>query len=330
MITRTQYFDLLTRLGDYINENGQEWQDTKLRAADANPWFDAAHVDRAASAIANRFLKRDLLEAWAAKYPETKTPKLIGIVMAGNIPLVGFHDLLCGLMSGHRLMIRTSSKDEILIKHLAAKLTLWSPAMASQVTFSDRLNGCDAYIATGSNNTARYFEQYFGKWPHIIRRNRTSVAVLDGSETTEELVALSDDVYMYFGLGCRNVTQIYVPRAYNFEPLLRAFHCKNDYANLHKYKNNYDYHLAIYLLNRVPYMSSESLLVVENDLPFSAVSVLHYKYYDDVLALRKQLTANNDIQAIAGHDYLPFGSLQQPALNDYADGVDTMKFLTDL
>ena len=330
MITRTQHIALLTRLGSYITDNGYEWKEAKERADQANPWFDIAHVELASRAIATQFLQPDLLAKWAARYPETKNPKLVGIVMAGNIPLVGFHDLLCGLMSGHRLMIRTSSKDEILIKHLVAKLTEWSPAMASQITFSDRLNGCDAYIATGSNNTARYFEQYFGKWPHIIRRNRTSVAVLDGTETREELEALSDDVYLYFGLGCRNVTQICVPHDYNFEVLLNAFHCKNDYANFHKYKNNYDYHLAIYLLNRIPYMSSESLLMVENDLPFSAVSVLHYRYYDNPEVLRKQLTENNDIQAIAGHGYLPFGTLQQPSLSDYADGVDTMKFLTEL
>lgn len=330
MINRTKHIELLAQLGNYINDNSDEWKEVKEHSANANPWFDITHVNLAAKAIAAKFLQRDLLETWSAQYRETEYPKLVGIVMAGNIPLVGFHDLLCGLISGHRLMIRTSSKDEILIKHVVKKLIEWKPEIARQATFADRLNGCDAYIATGSNNTARYFEQYFAKWPHIIRRNRTSVAVLDGSETEVELVALSDDVYRYFGLGCRNVTQICVPGDYDFGVLLNTFRIKDDYANFHKYKNNLDYHLAIYLLNRVPYMSIESLLLVENDLPFSAVSVLHYRYYDDPVALRNQLLANNDIQAITGHGYLPFGTLQKPSLYDYADEVDTMKFLTNL
>ena len=331
MVTkRSEMISLLVRLGAYMQDGGEEWNEVKERARLANAWFDTAHIDLAVTAIATRFLNRELLEAWLDAYPKPAAIRTIGIVMAGNIPLVGFHDLLCGLVCRHKLMVRTSSKDEVLIKHLVAKLTEWEPSLADQIVFSERLNGCDAYIATGSNNSARYFEQYFGKYPHIIRRNRTSVAVLDGSETEAELIRLSDDVFQYFGLGCRNVTQLCIPRSYDFEFLLRVFQVRNEYIHFHKYKNNFDYHLAIYLLNRVPYMTNESLLLVENELPFSAVSVLHYRYYDDPRALRTELINNKDIQAIAGHDYLPFGSLQQPSLNDYADGVDTMKFLVGL
>jgi len=270
------------------------------------------------------------LQQWVAQYTLPEKIKRVGIVMAGNIPLVGFHDFLCGFVAGHHLLIKLSSKDEVLLKHLIGKLTEWEPAVTEQVQIAERLNNCDAYIATGNNNTARYFEQYFGKYPHIIRKNRTSVAVLDGAETDEQLALLADDVYMYYGLGCRNVTQIYVPHNFDFARLLNIFNRHNDYADLNKYKNNYDYHLAIYLLNRVPYMSNESLLMVENDMPFSAVSVLHYKYYDNKKHLIAELKSNQEIQAIIGNGFVPFGDSQKPALSEYADGIDTMAFLCGL
>ncbi len=322
--------DLLANLGAYLERNDVNWMDAQDRAVNANPWFTADHISLAIENIADQFLKKEKLEQWVANYTLPKTVKKVGIVMAGNIPLVGFHDFLCGFVSGHHLLIKQSSKDEVLLKYLLLKLGEWEPEVTDQVAIAERLNDCDAYIATGSNNTARYFEQYFGKYPHIIRKNRTSVAVLDGTETDEELALLADDVYLYYGLGCRNVTQVCVPRGYNFERLLQVFNKHNNYADLNKYKNNYDYHLAIYLLNRVPYMSNESLLLVENDLPFSAVSVLHYKYYDDKEALIKQLQASEDIQAIIGRGFVPFGDSQKPALSEYADGMDTMAFLCGL
>lgn len=322
--------ELLVRLGEYMLSDSEAWERAKARAVNANPWFTPAHVQLATDNIVNQFLKREKLEAWIAGYKLPVEYKTVGIVMAGNIPLVGFHDFLCGFVSGHKLMLKLSSKDEVLLVHLIGKLAEWEPTVLKQVKVAERLNNCDAYIATGSNNTARYFEQYFGKYPHIIRKNRTSVAVLDGDETDEELGLLADDVYLYYGLGCRNVTQVCVPRNYNFERLLKAFTKHNSYADLNKYKNNFDYHLAIYLLNKVPYMSNESLLMVENDLPFSAVSVLHYKYYDDRKALTDELVNNNDIQAIIGKGFVPFGDSQKPALNEYADGVDTMAFLCGL
>jgi hypothetical protein len=322
--------ELLCRLGGYMQQNDAEWQEAKLRAVGANAWFTLPHIDLAVDNIVSQYLQKDKLEQWVAKYQLTDGQKTVGIVMAGNIPLVGFHDFLCGFVSGHKLMLKLSSKDEVLIKHIIAKLIDWEPRVAEDIIVAERLNNCDAYIATGSNNTARYFEQYFAKYPHIIRKNRTSVAILDGTETDEELSLLADDVYKYYGLGCRNVTQVCVPRGYNFEALLRAFTKHNSYADLNKYKNNYDYHLAIYLLNRVPYMSNESILMVENEMPFSAVSVLHYRYYDDREKLVPILKGSEDIQAITGHGFIPFGELQKPALSDYADGVDTMQFLSDL
>jgi len=319
--------ELLTRLGKYMLSGDLEWLDIQARAVSANAWFTAAHISLAINNIAGEYLQKDKLEQWIAHYKVTEKPKTIGIVMAGNIPLVGFHDFLCGFISGHNLLIKLSSKDDVLFKCLLGKLTGWEPAVGSQVQIADRLNNCDAYIATGSNNTARYFEQYFGKYPHIIRKNRTSVAILDGTETDEELALLADDVYLYYGLGCRNVTQVCVPREYDFARLLNIFNRHNDYADLNKYKNNYDYHLAIYLLNRIPYMSNESLLMVENEMPFSAVSVLHYKFYDDKKELIDSLFKSEEIQAIIGHGFIPFGDSQKPALSNFADGVDTMAFL---
>lgn len=322
--------DLLSNIGNYMTSGDPLWLAAQERAVRANPWFTPEHVSLSINNIANQFLQRDKLEQWLANYVPPQQIKTVGIVFAGNIPLVGFHDFVCGFMSGHRLLIKLSSKDEELFKYLYLKLGEWEPEILEHVKIAERINGCDAYIATGSNNTARYFEQYFGKYPHIIRRNRTSVAVLDGTETDKELELLADDVYMYYGLGCRNVTQICVPKGFDFTRLLNIFQKHNDYADLNKYKNNYDYHLAIYLLNRVPYMSNESLLMVENEMPFSAVSVLHYRYYDDKQQLIKQLTENEDIQAIIGKGFVPFGESQKPALSDYADGIDTMAFLCSL
>ena len=187
MIELNKRIDLLCKLASYITENSEQWLDVKDRAAHANAWFTAQHIELALKNIVETFLQKVELENWASKYKLPTQPKLIGIVMAGNIPLVGFHDFLCGFICGHKLMIKLSSKDELLLPHLIAKLLEWEPTLAQDITIAERLNGCDAYIATGSNNTARYFEQYFGKWPNIIRKNRTSVAVLVGNETDGEL-----------------------------------------------------------------------------------------------------------------------------------------------
>lgn len=329
-LTTDDRIELLDRLGTYMQSDEPGWVNAQFRATHANAWFTSAHIAVAIENIIHQFLQKDKLKNWIASYRLPQERKTAGIVMAGNIPLVGFHDFLCGFMSGHKLLLKLSSKDEVLIMHLLGKLYEWNPAIKEQVKVAERLNNCDAYIATGSNNTARYFEQYFGKYPHIIRRNRTSVALLDGTETDEELGLLADDVYLYYGLGCRNVSQVCVPRGFDFARLLQAFRKHNHYADLSKYKHNYDYHLAIYLLNKIPYMSNESLLMVENELPFSAVSVLHYKFYDDKDALIKELKGSEDIQAIIGKGFVPFGDSQKPALSEYADGIDTMAFLCSL
>ena len=322
---------LLNRLGEYILQNNEHWQEAKHKAHLQNSWFTPEFIDVASDNIARAYLQKDALTAWAQQYgvPDQNTdPKNIGIIMAGNIPLVGFHDFLCAFITGHRQTIKPSSKDEVLIKHLVQQLNEWDEATRPLIAFADMLKNRDAYIATGSNNSARYFEYYFSKYPHIIRRNRTSVAILTGTETTEELEKLADDVYQYFGLGCRNVTKLYVPENYDFVPLINAFR-KYDYlVDLHKYKNNYDYILAVLLLNKQYYMSNESIILHENKSLFSPIGQLNYEYYTQ--KPEESLKGNNDVQCIVGKNHLPFGKAQQPTLTDYADGIDTMKFLLEI
>lgn len=250
--------------------------------------------------------------------------------MAGNIPLVGFHDFLCAFVSGRQMLIKPSSKDKILISHLVENFFDNEPALKTEIEFSDMLKGCDAYMATGSNNSSRYFDYYFKKYPHIIRRNRTSVALLTGVETTDELEKLADDVYSFFGLGCRNVTKIYIPTGYDFVPLLSAFNKYNYLAEHHKYKNNYDYNLALHLLNKVEYMTNGSLLLIENKSFFSPISQLNYEFYDDKSITLSQIKASDDLQCIVSKENIPFGKSQEPSVSTYADNIDTLRFFANL
>ncbi|MFT4092508.1 MAG: acyl-CoA reductase [Niabella sp.] len=326
--------DLMVQLGQYMQQNDTEWQQAKEQAYISNRWFLPEFIDLSIHNILKYFLRKDILEAWTARYPgigkAMAHPKLIGIVMAGNIPLVGFHDFLCVFISGNKCLIKPSSKDEILIKHLAGKLIEWAPELKDFSGFAALLKNCDAYVATGSNSTAGYFNYYFGKYPHIIRRNRTSVAILTGDETEKELKALADDVFQFFGRGCRNITKLYVPENYDFIPLIEIFK-KYDYlADHHKYKNNYDYNLALHILNNKRYMSTAALLFVEDSNLFSPVSQLNYEQYTHVQAIEEKLKTSEEVQCIVGKRFVPFGQAQCPSINDYADGVDVMKWLLEL
>ena len=332
-MTLQDRIEWLSKLGDYMLSTEKDWSAALEKASRENGWFIPEFTAIAVKNITTSFLKKEKLENWANTYQlpsKTERPVNIGIVMAGNIPLVGFHDFLCVFMTGHKAIIKPSSKDQVLIKHLVGKLIEWEPTLADQIQFSEMLKGCDAYIATGSNNTSRYFEYYFGKYSNIIRRNRTSAAILTGQETVQELEKLADDVYMYFGLGCRNVTKIYVPGGYDFIPLLEACKKYNYLADHHKYKNNYDYNLALHLLNKKFYMTNGSVLLVEETGLFSPISQLNYEFYTDKNTLTEQLVQNTDLQCLVGKEYIPFGEAQSPALTDYADGIDTMAFLRNL
>lgn len=325
--------EILVQLGEHIREGGYSLLAASEKAALQNPWFTPAFVDTALQAIADQYLQRDKLVEWAGKYTmpgQAGAGKTVGIVMAGNIPAVGFHDLLCVFVSGHKALVKPSSKDDVLIRHLVAQMTGLDEQVQQYIRFAEQLKGCDAYIATGSSNTARYFDYYFGKYPSVIRRNRTSVAVLEGNETATELSSLADDIHLYFGMGCRNVTKLYVPADYDFIPLLDALKKYSHLIDFHKYRHNYDYQLSLHILNNKFYMTNESVLLVENPAVFAPISQVHFEYFSNRDELLLQLHNNQDIQCIVGHGSIPFGAAQIPGLGDYADGVDTMAFLTNL
>lgn len=324
---------LMVQLGKYLSGGSEELKSVKEKAFHHNSWFIPEFIDLSLRSIAEQYLQPRLLRDWVHLYPafsERRVKKDVGIVMAGNIPAVGFHDFLCAFISGHDISLRLSSKDDVLLRHFIEKLKSWEPSLEKHISIKEMLKGCDAYITTGSNNSARYFEFYFRKYPHIIRRNRTSVAVLTGEENTEDLDGLADDVFTYFGLGCRNVTKLLIPQDYDFDPLMKAFKRYAFLKDFHHYSNNYDYHLSIALLNKINYFTNDMVLFFEERSPFSPVSVIHFEKYDDISEVQDSLSENEDIQAIVGGLGIPFGSAQHPKLDDYADGTDTMRFLSEL
>jgi hypothetical protein len=318
-------------LGKHLmNQNNPELKEVKQRAQSENAWFLAEFIDASIEQISTQFLNEAALIDWAALYPtipQEFTHKKVGIVMAGNIPMVGFHDLLSTLMAGHIAVVKLSSKDRVLMEYIIETLQKFAPLWKDQIIIQEQLKHCDAYIATGSNNTSQYFEHYFGKFPHIIRKNKTSIAIIEGTETKEELDLLAHDMMLYFGMGCRNVTQIWVPEQYNFEPLLDSLKKYDFILDNHKYKHNYDYQLALLMMTRQYYMNTGSILLSENPSPFAAISQIHYQYYQ---AGNLPQFNEEEIQCVVGKNRLAFGSLQAPKLSQYADGVDTLAFLSTL
>jgi hypothetical protein len=328
-------------LGNFLRSaNAQpELADIAHRAHLKNNWFTPENVLNALQAIATEFLTADQLTNWISQYPAEliAKPLTVGVVMAGNIPAVGFHDLLCVLISGHKLLAKLSSQDFVLIHYLIQKLKEINPAISDYIEEAERLNAADAYIATGSNNTARYFEYYFAKKPHIIRKNRTSVGLLIGEESDEELIKLGHDLSDYYGLGCRNVSTLLVPEEYDFTPLLRALEPQvQTFLNNHKYQNNYDYNKSIYLINGVSHYDNGYLLVTENPGLVSPISVVYYQTYRTQADAAVWLTERAEqIQVVASAKAwypgsVAFGQTQRPRLTDYADGIDTMAFLSKL
>ncbi len=303
-------------------------------AVHANGWFTSDSVRFAMGAWAEA-LQTDAVERWLDGMPEGAqgaTPCTVGIVMAGNIPFVGLHDLICGVVSGHRILIKPSSDDAGLMQALVSCWSEASPGIGEQVSIAqERLTGYDAVIATGSRNSGRYFKHYFGKVPHIIRGQRTSVAVLDGSETLEQLQALAGDIFRYFGLGCRNVTQVFIPRDFDLDRLFAALVDWGHLADHNRYQNNYTYHKALWLMEAVDLLENGFVLLKEDPQWVSPVGALHYQRYDDMAEVEARLDAEaGEIQCRVGSGGLPFGQAQHPGLGDYADGVDTMAFLLGL
>lgn len=332
MLNLTQRLDSLRLLREYMLSDDGVWMKIKEVAEHQNAWFTNEFINEAVQNIAKYYLNEESLSKWVTHYnipDQNDTPSNVGITMAGNIPLVGFHDFLCTFVTGNKQSIKLSVKDNVLLKHLANKLIEWNVEAGKYIEFRDTLKGCDAYIATGSNNSARYFEYYFRKYPSIIRKNRTSVAILSGKESDAELSALADDVYIYFGLGCRNVTKIFVPQHYDFVPLLNAFKKYDRLIENHKYKHNYDYNLAIHMINQKFYMTNGSIILIENPSVFSPISEIHYQFYSDENEIYQSLNPE-EIQCIAGKERMPLGSTQKPGLSDYADEIDTLQFLLSI
>lgn len=299
-----------------------------------NTWFTSENV-RIALAGVQRYLQKEKLQVWTNKYTfDSGNPKWIGLVMAGNIPLVGFHDFLSVLISGHKAKVKLSHQDPFLLPYLVKILAEIAPPFQENIDFVNTLTAIDAIIATGSDNSSRYFKYYFSKYPHIIRQNRTSVAILTGEESKEELHTLGKDIFQYYGLGCRNVSKLYVPKGYVFDGFFQATEVYGDIANHTKYGNNYDYNRAIYLINRDPHLDCGFLVLKEDKALASPVSTVHYEFYTDEVELKNELAARNEeIQCIVGHieaeGILPFGKTQEPELWDYADGIDTIKFILE-
>jgi len=320
--------ELLVALGEYLQREDPELCSLREKAWRENKWFLPEFSLLAGANIAGKVLKGDVLTRFAEKYkvPDNTEEKTVGLIMAGNIPYVGLHDLVCILLSGLKQRVKVSSKDTALTPGLIEELHKIEPATKHFLVNDEMLKGCDAYIATGTDNSARYFEYYFGKYPHIIRKNRTSVAILDGSETAEELDLLADDIQLYFGLGCRNITQLFVPVGYDFLPLLNALRKYDHFREHDKYKNNFDYQLTIAIMNNRFYMTNDSIVLMENESPFSPISQVHYQFYEDPLEVLHGLDREK-VQCVVGHGHIPFGNAQRPDIHDFADGTDTMEFL---
>ncbi|MBT33320.1 MAG: acyl-CoA reductase [Thalassobius sp.] len=333
---RIKAFVLLGKEIDELlkNKDENEFQEICFRAFNQNTWFTKESVEYAFTGIRN-YLHEAELKSWVNNYQfSEEAPKTIGTVMAGNIPMVGFHDLMAILISGNKIKAKLSSLDQYLIKFLASKLINIDSRFEAYIEFSEMLKNVDALIATGSDNSARYFEYYFRKVPHIIRRNRTSCAVLKGDESKEDLNALASDITTYFGLGCRNVSKLFVPENYSFNELLSVLEdngkliCQN-----HKYANNYDYNKSIYLVNKVPHLDNGYMIFREDASMFSPISVIHFEYYRDVASLEERIKREvENIQCVVSakgyfKNSIPFGDAQLPSVSDYADGVDTLEFL---
>ena len=305
-------------------------------AEENNTWFTQENSLFAIENWAKALTKENLI-TWISTKNLGKNPKkLVAIIMAGNIPLVGFHDFLSVLIAGHSVLVKQSSNDKHLLPFLAKYLEYIESELKGNITFTEeKLENFDAVIATGSNNTARYFEYYFKDKPSIIRKNRNSVAVITGNETQEELEALSHDIFQYFGLGCRSVSKLFVPKGYRFDAFFKGMYIQKDIIDNQKYINNYDYNKAVYLMSEFDILENGFLMIKEDASYASPIATVFYEYYDNLEDLKTKLQSEKEhIQCIVSKgfvaDEIPFGKTQQPELWEYADGIDTLDFLSKI
>ena len=323
--------EFLDKKSENYTEENENFEAKLLRAEVENRWFTQENIRFCLRNWAELFTQENL-ENWTKEYRIAENPKKIGLILAGNIPLVGFHDVLSVLLSNHSAMIKLSSKDKVLLPFLLKKWEEFSE-VSLPIEFVEKLENYDAVIATGSNNTARYLEFYFKNKLSIIRKNRTSIAVLKGDETNEELQLLAKDIFTYFGLGCRNVTKLFVPENFNLDRLFENFIDFSEIINHHSYANNYDYHKAILLLNQDLFWDNNFVMMKEDDSLFSALSILNFTRYKNLEEVQEFIEENkSQIQCIVAKPELNlesvnFGEAQFPKLDDYADNVNTMRFL---
>ncbi|MFY0606728.1 MAG: acyl-CoA reductase [Cyclobacteriaceae bacterium] len=332
-MTLEERIEAFAKLGDQIKNLTTDSINEYARIAQLhNKWFTEDNVKHAFDGIA-LMLERRELEEWLKKYKiaQLDVPKIVGLIMAGNIPLVGFHDLLCVLLTGHFAAIKTSSQDEFLMRQVIEWLMTIEPRFKKNIEVRERLTSVDVLIATGSDNTARYLEYYFRDHPKVIRKNRTSIAVFNGTETDEDYQELAKDLFWYFGLGCRNVSKILTPENFNHSKFFESIEYMSDIGNHNKYRNNYDYHKSILLVNGEKHLDNGFLLLQPSEELVSPVSILFHQTYSSQAELTQYLNDHQDkIQCVVGKDYIPFGQAQLPKVWDYADGVDTVEFLISL
>lgn len=333
------FVKLGTFLREFCNNSSSEsswsekFKEAIILAGHKNGWFTDENI-RYALRQWSKLLTEEQLSKWLSNYDISQSqPKTVALIMAGNIPLVGFHDFLAVLLTGHAALIKSSTNDPVLLPCIANYLKAVAPHLNTKIQFQkERLDNFDSVIATGSNNTARYFEYYFGKVPHIIRKNRNSVAVLSGKESHNQLAALGEDIFRYYGLGCRSVSKLYVPQEYDFDILFKAVYSFHQIIEQRKYSNNYDYNKAVYLMSEFKILDNGFLMLKEDISYASPIASLFYEKYDSLVDLKQQLvTEAEKIQCVVGSGILdnevPFGQTQKPSLTDYADGVDTVEFL---
>lgn len=325
-----QRLDLLVQLQAYMLGNDAQWQAAKENAYQKNGWFIPQFIELSAKNIATHLLSRNILQQMVSKYniPNEGSQSTVGIVMPGNIPMAGFYDFLCTFLAGHRQRIKLSPNDDVLLKHLVEQMTTWNAGVQELVMFDDMLKGCDAYLTSDKKN-AETLRKYLSKYPHIIHRTGSAVAILFGHETRQQLELLADDVFQYFGQGCLNITKLYVPQQYDFIPLLKIFEKYSFLIDYNKYKNNYDYQLALLILNKEFYMTNGSILLTESPSIASPVARLHFEYYSDEKTVIDSLADPGVAQVIAGTHQAPFGRAQQSVVCDQG-GAGTLQFLLKL
>lgn len=329
---------LLDKLGGSINLNSNEINECITKANSTNQWFTGEEIRFSLAQAKKTLFNKTHLNNWLSKYSFNNiSPKVVGLVLAGNIPMVGLHDVICVFLAGHRALVKLSDKDNVLIPFLLDKMKSLDAECENYFEITARLNLVDAIIATGSDTSSMYFEKYFGKYPNIIRKHRNSVAILTGNETEDELLALGEDVFRYFGLGCRNVSMIYAPVGYDWKSLLRLWEKFNNRMEHHKYKNNFDFNYALYLMNNKNFLHNGSIILCDDDRLSSRIGTIHTAYYKSQEDLKTILEKNIDtIQCIVGQapfndfKHIPFGMAQCPHAGEYADNIDTIEFLLEL